>query len=106
MSAKDSRYVNPTEDLSLSFLRSLGTARGFFIGIRTRRCFMANSKILEKKQLVIDEITDKVKNNTSIVLFDYQGITDAEIKELRIKLRNAGADFVGEADMIEKIERL
>ena len=54
---------------------------------------MANSKILEKKQQVIDEITDKVKNNASVVLFDYQGITDAEIKELRIKLRNAGADF-------------
>ena len=54
---------------------------------------MANSKILEKKQEVINEIVDKVKNNASIVLFDYQGITDAEIKELRVKLRNAGADF-------------
>lgn len=54
---------------------------------------MANSKILEQKQLVIDEISDKVKNSASIVLFDYQGITDAEIKELRIKLRDAGADF-------------
>ena len=54
---------------------------------------MANSKILEQKQLVIDEISDKVKNSASVVLFDYQGITDAEIKELRIKLRDAGADF-------------
>ena len=43
---------------------------------------MANSKILEQKQLVIDEISDKVKNSASVVLFDYQGITDAEIKEL------------------------
>ena len=54
---------------------------------------MANSKILEKKQVIIDEITDKVKTSASVVLFDYQGITDAEIKELRVKLRNAGADF-------------
>ena len=54
---------------------------------------MANSKILEKKQEVINEIVDKVKNNASIVLFDYQGITDAEIKELRIKLRESGSDF-------------
>jgi len=54
---------------------------------------MANSKILEKKQVIIDEITDKVKTSASVVLFDYQGITDAEIKELRVKLRNVGADF-------------
>ena len=54
---------------------------------------MANPKILEQKQLVIDEIKDKVNNSNSIVLFDYHGITDAEIKELRIKLREAGADY-------------
>ena len=54
---------------------------------------MANPKILEQKQLVIDEIKDRVNNSNSIVLFDYHGITDAEIKELRIKLREAGADY-------------
>ena len=54
---------------------------------------MANPKILEQKQLVIDEIKDKVNNSNSVVLFDYHGITDAEIKELRIKLREAGADY-------------
>ena len=54
---------------------------------------MASEKILAGKQLVIDEIKDQVKNNNSIVLFDYRGITDNEAKELRIALRNAGADY-------------
>ena len=54
---------------------------------------MANAKILEQKQMIIDEIKDKVNNSNSIVLFDYHGITDSEIKELRIKLREAGADY-------------
>ena len=54
---------------------------------------MANAKILEQKQMIIDEIKDKVNNSNSVVLFDYHGITDAEIKELRIKLREAGADY-------------
>ena len=54
---------------------------------------MAKAKILEQKQMIIDEIKDKVNNSNSVVLFDYHGITDAEIKELRIKLREAGADY-------------
>ena len=54
---------------------------------------MANQAILEQKQQVIDEIKDKVENSSSVVLFDYHGITDSDIKELRIKLKEAGADF-------------
>ena len=38
---------------------------------------MANPKILEQKQLVIDEIKEKVENSNGIVLFDYRGLTDA-----------------------------
>lgn len=54
---------------------------------------MANSKILEQKQMIIDEIKDRVNSSKSIVLFDYHGVTDADIKDLRTKLREAGADF-------------
>ena len=54
---------------------------------------MANQKILAKKQEVIDEIKDKVNNSSSFVLFDYRGLTDAEIKELRRALRNADANY-------------
>ncbi len=48
---------------------------------------MANPKILEQKQQIIDEIKENVENSNSVVLFDYRGLTDAEIKELRCKLR-------------------
>ena len=44
---------------------------------------MANPKILEQKQLVIDEIKDKIQSSKGVVLFDYRGLTDAEIKELK-----------------------
>lgn len=54
---------------------------------------MANAKILEAKQKVIDEIKDRVENSSSIVLFDYRGITDSEAKELRVKLREADSDY-------------
>ena len=54
---------------------------------------MANAKILEAKQLVIDEIKERVENSKSIVLFDYRGITDSEAKELRIKLRESNSDY-------------
>lgn len=38
---------------------------------------MANPKILEQKQLIIDEIKEKVENSNGVVLFDYRGLTDA-----------------------------
>ncbi len=54
---------------------------------------MANEKILAKKQEVIDEIKDRVQNSASVILFDYRGITDNEAKDLRVKLRENGADY-------------
>ena len=54
---------------------------------------MANAKILEAKQQVIDEIKSHVEASNSIVLFDYRGITDSEAKELRVKLKEANSDY-------------
>lgn len=54
---------------------------------------MANTKILEKKQAIINEISDKVKASASVVLFEYHGLTVAETNELRRKLRETGSDF-------------
>lgn len=54
---------------------------------------MANAKVLEAKQKIIDEIKEHVENSKSVVLFDYRGITDSEAKELRIKLRESNADY-------------
>ena len=54
---------------------------------------MANPKILEQKQLVIDEIKDKIQNSNGVVLFDYRGLHDAEIKELKVLLREANSSY-------------
>ena len=54
---------------------------------------MASEAILVQKQAVIDEIKERTKNAKTVVLFDYRGITDAEAKELRVKLRDVNADY-------------
>ncbi len=54
---------------------------------------MASERILKEKQAVIDEIKEHVNQAVSVVLFDYRGLTDAESKELRHKLRDNGADY-------------
>ena len=54
---------------------------------------MASEAILKQKQVVIDEIQERVQNAKTIVLFDYRGITDSEAKELRVKLRESNSDY-------------
>ena len=54
---------------------------------------VANVNILAKKQEIIDEVKAKVDEATTVVLFDYRGLTDNESKELRVKLREVGADY-------------
>lgn len=53
---------------------------------------MASAKILAAKQETIDEIKSCVENASTIVLFDYRGLTDGETKELRRALRESGSD--------------
>lgn len=53
---------------------------------------MANTKILERKQTVIDEIADKVKDSSSVIFFEYRGLTVGEMTELRRKLRTSDSD--------------
>lgn len=54
---------------------------------------VANVNILAKKQEVIDEVKAKVEEATTIVLFDYRGLTDNESKELRCALRETDSDY-------------
>ena len=54
---------------------------------------MASEVVLQKKQVIIDEIKDRVKAAKTIILFDYRGITDSEAKELRVKLRESNSDY-------------
>lgn len=54
---------------------------------------MANKAILEKKQNVVSEIEDKIKSSSSVIFFDYRGLTDEKITELRKKLRETNSDM-------------
>ena len=54
---------------------------------------MANQKILDQKQEIVNEIADKVKNSSSVVFFEYQGLTVTETNELRRKLKEADSEY-------------
>ena len=53
---------------------------------------MASEKILESKKQVVSEIKNKVDNSSSVIFFDYRGLTVAETMELRNKLRSSNTD--------------
>lgn len=50
---------------------------------------MASTKILEAKSQIVNEISGKVKDSESVILFSYQGLTVAELSELRRNLKDA-----------------
>ncbi len=50
-------------------------------------------EIYQKKQVVIDEISEKFSKAKSAVVVDYMGITVAEADALRCKLREANVDY-------------
>ncbi len=54
---------------------------------------MANQKIIEGKQQIVNEIVSKAKDSNCFVLVENQGLTVAETNELRRKLRETGSDF-------------
>ncbi len=54
---------------------------------------MANQKILDKKQEIINEISEKTKNSNSTIFFDYQGLTAMETNELRKLLKEQDSEL-------------
>ena len=53
---------------------------------------MASQKVLNEKKEIVAEITDKIKNSESVILFQYQGLTVSDLSSLRNKLRDANAE--------------
>lgn len=51
------------------------------------------STVIEKKQQLVDEITEKFTTSVSTVVVDYRGLTVAQVTELRKQLRDAGIEF-------------
>ena len=54
---------------------------------------MPNAKVLESKKAVVDALTGKIKDATSVVFVDYKGITVAQDTELRKQFREAGVEY-------------
>ena len=54
---------------------------------------MANAKILADKEKVVQEIKATASDASTVVLFDYRGLTDNESKALRRALRESGSDY-------------
>ena len=54
---------------------------------------MPNAKVLESKKAVVDSLTGKIQNATSVVFVDYKGITVAQDTELRKQFREAGVEY-------------
>ena len=54
---------------------------------------MPNAKVLESKKAVVDALTNKMKEATSVVFVDYKGITVAQDTDLRKQFREAGVEY-------------
>ena len=54
---------------------------------------MPNAKVLESKKAVVEALTSKINESTSIVFVDYKGITVAQDTELRKQFREAGVEY-------------
>ena len=53
---------------------------------------MASEKIINMKKEVVSEIVNKVKNSESVIVFQYQGLTVADVSELRKLLKPVEAE--------------
>ena len=54
---------------------------------------MPNAKVLESKKAVVEALTGKIKEATSVVFVDYKGNTVAQDAELRNQFREAGVEY-------------
>lgn len=53
---------------------------------------MANEKVMGLKKETVKEIVAKIKNSEAVILFSYQGLSVAELSDLRRKLREADGE--------------
>ena len=54
---------------------------------------MPNAKVLESKKAVVEALSAKMKEATSVVFVDYKGISVAQDTELRKQFREAGVEY-------------
>ncbi len=54
---------------------------------------MANKKVLEAKNEIVNEIKDSINNSSSVIFFDYRNLTVAETTELRNLLKKIDSNI-------------
>ena len=54
---------------------------------------MPKEEVIAQKQARGDELKDKFESSVSTIIFDYRGLTVAEVTELRKQLRESGVDM-------------
>lgn len=54
---------------------------------------MPSKKVLDQKVQSVEELTEKIKNCSSMVLADYRGLTVEQDTQLRNALRKAGVEY-------------
>ena len=54
---------------------------------------MPNAKVLESKKAVVEALSGKIKEATSVVFVDYKGINVAQDTDLRKQFRDAEVDY-------------
>ncbi|MDD2202817.1 MAG: 50S ribosomal protein L10 [Bacilli bacterium] len=54
---------------------------------------MASDKILDAKKEIVSEIKDRISNSSSVIFFDYLGLSVGETMELRKKLKESNSDI-------------
>ena len=54
---------------------------------------MPNAKVLESKKAVVEALSGKMKEATSVVFVDYKGINVAQDTDLRKQFRDAGVEY-------------
>ena len=52
-----------------------------------------NQAVLNNKQAIVDEISEKIKNSDSTVVCEYRGLSVAEVTELRRNLREENVEL-------------
>ena len=54
---------------------------------------MANEKIIQQKQAMVEVITEKLQASKSTIIVDYRGLNVEQVTKLRTQLREAGIEF-------------
>ena len=90
-----SQDISPAEVRQLFFdcLRVLLSSGRKTLFLFSEVKIMPNAKVLESKKAVVEALSGKIKESTSVVFVDYKGITVAQDTELRKQFREAGVEY-------------